>query len=491
MTSTQNPLVAQFTVTSGCSGAVSVQFGPDTSYGRMTSSYPIGPREILNIQVAGMRASTTYHMRAQRQCPGINDTSKDLTFTTGAIPTTIPVPAIQVTRPDPPSPQPEGAGIEMLTLIAPGSNLMQAFFTDRDANPIWYYNLDPTYFPFTMKQLPNGNMLISMTSFSQTPGSLIREVDLAGNTIRQLSINDLQTKVQAAGYDFAPAGFHHELLPLANGHVLVVVNVYKDVDGLPGSSGTVTVEGDAIIDLDENWNPVWSWNSFDFLDVSRHLAAITGTTLDWTHTNALVYSPNDGNLLVSMRHQSWILKIDYNNGAGSGNVLWRLGYQGDFALTQAGAPTDDPSLWFSFQHFPSLISQNGAQTSLAVWDNGDYRVLDTQGAVCLIPGPPDCYSRATIFQVDESAKVANLEWAYAPGLFSNWGGSVNQLENGDIEFDVNSPLVPPGPNIASEVQEVTQTSTPQLVWKMDIQLPTNAYRAYRVPSLYPGVSWQY
>ena len=28
----------------------------------------------------------------------------------------------------------------------------------------------------------------------------------------------------------------------------------------------------------------------------------------------------DGNILVSMRHQSWVLKIDYNNGAGTGNV---------------------------------------------------------------------------------------------------------------------------------------------------------------------------
>jgi hypothetical protein len=31
-----------------------------------------------------------------------------------------------------------------------------------------------------------------------------------------------------------------------------------------------------------------------------------------------------------------------------------------------------------------------------------------------------------------------------------------------------------------------------VVWKMDISPVTdNAYRAYRVPSLYPGVGWQY
>jgi hypothetical protein len=45
--------------------------------------------------------------------------------------------------------------------------------------------------------------------------------------------------------------------------------------------------------------------------------------------------------------------------------------------------------------------------------------------------------------------------------------------------------------VVSEVQEVTQTSPPIVVWKMDILFPMSAYRAYRVPSLYPGVSWQY
>jgi hypothetical protein len=45
--------------------------------------------------------------------------------------------------------------------------------------------------------------------------------------------------------------------------------------------------------------------------------------------------------------------------------------------------------------------------------------------------------------------------------------------------------------VASEIQEVTQTATPVIGWQMDIPLPMTAYRAYRVPSLYPGVIWQY
>ena len=245
--------------------------------------------------------------------------------------------------------------------------------------------------------------------------------------------------------------------------------------------------GDGLIDLDENWNPVWAWNSFDYLDVNRHLNGLP----DWTHSNALQYT-QDGNLLLSMRHQSWILKIDYNNGMGTGRVLWRFGYQGDFALAQGGAATSDPSLWFSYQHFPSIIDQNGAQTTLAVWDNGDNRVLDSGGQTCLIGGLPSCYSRATVFEVDESAMVANLVWADQLPYFGIWGGSINQLPNGNVEFDLNAPAVPPDPDVASLIREVTQSSTPQVVWQMEIGPQTQtAYRAYRVPSLYPGVTWQY
>lgn len=488
---THNPLVAQYTIASACAGQAMVEFGPDTSYGRSTAWYPVlGSYLRSTILVAGMRASTTYHMRSQVQCNADAGMvmSADTTFTTGALPS-LAFPALTVTRPNPSSASPENPGVEMITV--PVANT-PALFTDRDANPIWYYDVGQGNFLFTMKLLPNGHVILSIT---EPKYSLLREVDLAGNTIREMNILSLEQKTLAAGYDFVPSGFHHDVLPLANGHLIVLVNCFQNFTDLPGYPGTIPVQGDAIIDLDQNWNPVWSWNSFDYLDVNRHLAPVLTAdgVLDWTHSNALVYSPSDGNILISMRHQSWILKVDYNNGAGTGRVLWRLGYQGDFALTQDSVPTDDPSLWFSFQHFPILLSQNGSQTNLGIWDNGDNRVLSTSGAECVNPllGTPACYSRATLFQVDESAMVANLTWADMQTPYSIWGGSINQLTNGNVEFDLNAPVIPPAPNVASQIQEVTQTSTPQVVWQMDIATPWFAYRAYRVPSLYNGVTWSY
>jgi arylsulfate sulfotransferase len=491
---TANPLVAQYTVASPCAGQAMVEFGPDTSYGRSTAWYPVSTMfspshtfQQTNILVAGMRASSIYHMQSQVEClDGNVFATPDLTFTTGPLPS-LAFPTLSVSRPAPSPSSPENAGIELIDVIGDGA---PPFFTDRDANPIWYYDVGQGNYAETFKLLPNGHMVMSIER-ANLP-SLLSEVDLAGNVIREMDVNALAGKMQAAGFDFIPAIYHHDFIPMANGHLIVLTNSTQNFADVPGY-GAIAVVGDNIIDLDQNWNPVWAWNTFDHLDqipVTRHLNGLP----DWTHSNALVYTAADGNLLISMRHQSWILKIDYNNGAGPGDIIWKLGYQGDFALTQGDVPSDDPSLWFSFQHFPSLIGQNGSQTTLAIWDNGDFRPLDLDNDLCspFVGTGVACYSRATIFQLDESAKVANLLWDNSPGDFGNWGGSINQLSNGNVEYDINALTPPPVSNLASEVQEVTQTSPPQIVWQLDFTPATaTAYRAYRVPSLYPEVTWPY
>jgi arylsulfate sulfotransferase len=480
---TSNPLVAQFSVSSPCPGQAMVEFGTDTTYGRNTAWYPVYAGSPTQILVAGMRASTTYHMRSQVQCSGGVFPGNDLTFATGPMPS-LPLPSLTISRPNPSPGSPENPGVETVAVITPNYPFL---VTDRDANPIWYYDVGQRNSPYMFKLLPNGHMLLMMNTATS---SLLREVDLAGNLIRQLDIPTLDAAMQVAGFDFQPVNYSHDFAVLDNGHIIVLTVCFKTLTAT--GYGTLQVTGDGLVDLDQNWNPVWAWNSFDQmepngpLDINRHLNGLP----DWTHGNAILYLAQDGNLLLSMRHQSWLAKIDYNNGSGTGKILWLLGYQGNFDLTQNGVPTDDPTLWFSFQHFPSIISQNGSQTIMNVWDNGDNRPLDTTGDICgTAPLNVQCYSRATLFQIDESSMVADLQWQDLPGLFSLWGGDVTQLENGNVEFDVNAPTPAPGPGILSQVQEVTQTPSPQIVWQMNIGL--NAYRAYRIPSLYPGVTWQY
>jgi hypothetical protein len=59
------------------------------------------------------------------------------------------------------------------------------------------------------------------------------------------------------------------------------------------------------------------------------------------------------------------------------------------------------------------------------------------------------------------------------------------LENKDVEFDMTDPFNGP----SSRVMEIAPGESQQIVWQLDIA-GGNAYRAYRIPSLYPGVSWE-
>jgi hypothetical protein len=254
--------------------------------------------------------------------------------------------------------------------------------------------------------------------------------------------------------------------------------------GLTGFPNPVTVAGDILIDLDQNHNPVWLWSSFDHLDLNRHPMSFP----DWTHTNSVVYSPDDKALIISMRHQSWVLKIDYNDGQGAGNILWKLGYQGDFSLQNGTDPQD----WFYAQHDANIISPNSKGSfQLLLFDNGNQRVLDSSGTTCGGTTTPPCTSRTPILQLDETAKTATIEWVdSAAPAYSMFGGSARLLQNGNVEFD-ECGLTLTGTNTfanQSAILEVTKTTTPQTVWQMQIS-GNYAYRAFRIPSLYPGVQW--
>ncbi len=219
-----------------------VQFGPDTSYGRSTSWQPVpGGHRTVNFLVAGMRASTTYHMRATLQCFGGTSTGQDQTFTTGVLPAA-PFPTVTVSRPNPALTPSENPGIELINIFAPNNNSQQSFFTDRDGHPIWYYDVGVAQgnAPYTMKLLPNGHMIFSITR-SVTAGTILREVDLAGATVRELDTVLLAQRMQQAGFHFTITGFHHDLLPLDNGHLIVLGNFARAFTDLPGYPGTTQV----------------------------------------------------------------------------------------------------------------------------------------------------------------------------------------------------------------------------------------------------------
>ena len=496
VTATNNPQVALYTVQPSSPAEVSVEFGPTTAYGSVTSEKPT-PTDgsPVKIYVAGMKANTLYHMRAVVKFNnGQVGMDEDHTFTTTSFPAEI-LEGTEITRGSGVMPQsglPQSglpqSGIELVdATLSDRSGYLEAFATDLDGNMIWGYNYpdrDANSIVQPIKLLPNGDfgMIISYASqfvFMPSLRSVIntlREIDLAGNTVRELTLDVLNTRLKTAGYTFTLLDYHHDFAYLPNGHWIVIATLVKPYTDLPGYPGTTPVIGDALIDLDPDWKPVWVWNEFDHLDVNRHPMNFP----DWTHTNAVVYSPDDGNLLVSIRHQNWVIKVDYQNGDGQGDILWRLGQGGDFELVNGSDPED----WFYAQHSPAFQSDStSGKFSLSVMDNGDDRLLP---GGCGDPGQPPClYSTVPIFDVDEQAMTATLKFhqVFPAEEYSFFGGSTTRLSNGNLEYDLCAE-----PNYTGIVREVTLEKDPQTVWQMTVT-HSNVYRANRIPSLYPGVQW--
>ncbi len=479
-----NAQVAAYTVDLPFPGTVTVNFGQDTSYGYTTSTRTLDSPGPVTILVAGMLDSTTYHMQATVQLKnGVTATDADHTFTAHA-PSSLP--SFHVDTPSGLSPQ---AGVEQLSMIS--GSALGIVATDLQGREIWSYLVPNDFGGFTVegaKLMANGDFVMNIGQGSSHPldgGPVfpnvivaIREVDLAGNIVRQVAADQLTQRLQAAGYNLKLEQFHHEVTPLPNGHTLILSNTLKNFTDLPGYPGMTAVLGDVVIDLDENFNPVWVWNTFDHLDVNRHPMSFP----DWTHSNAIVYSPDDGAILLSLRHQNWVIKIDYRNGAGQGDILWRLGNGGDFALINGTESTD----WQYAQHFPSLFSTNSSGNfSLGLMDNGNDRMFPA-GVTCDTKGAPPChYSTIPVFAIDEGARTARLTFhqILPTSLYNFFGGNTDLLANGNIEYDLA------GINGGSDIFEVTPTDTPQTVWHMRVD-GGYAYRGFRLPSLYPGVQWK-
>lgn len=346
-----------------------------------------------------------------------------------------------------------------------------AIATDLNGRVVWSYNFDThanSYHPIPIQPLPNGDLIVeSATGAGISPCSdcgmnnVLQEIDVSGKIIWQLSNQQLQQELAAAGYNITLGQMSHDAIGLPNGNVIVLASDLRDVP----DQGT-QIEGAVLVDLDQNHKPVWVWDAFDHLDVTRNPYFAMP---DWIHGNAVIYSKDDGNLLFSSRAQSWVMKLDFENGTGSGAILWKLGYQGDFTLTNGG-----PADWFYAQHAPIFLSSNTTGVfQLGLFDNGNSRIMNADGAKCGDSGQPACYSSVPILQIDEANRTATVVWRDKLEFFSSAVGNMQVLDNGDVWFDAG--LVGDEQAI---IREVTMETNPQMVLEMHVNQVV--YRAIHV-----------
>jgi hypothetical protein len=196
----------------------------------------------------------------------------------------------------------------------------------------------------------------------------------------------------------------HDLQLLDNGHALLHSYVPIPADLSPyGGPANGEVIDSIIQEQDSAKNVVFEWHGSDYIPFSDTYQGLTGSPVDYLHTNALELD-HDGNLLVSCRSLSQILKINRQTGS----LIWRLGGRNsDFTFTN--------DTGFSFQHDIRRLA-NG---HITLFDNGNQH------------RPP--FSRAVEYQIDEVGKTATLVWQFqqTPSTFAPFMGNIQRLSNGN------------------------------------------------------------
>jgi hypothetical protein len=476
---TANPLVALYTVPPGPEGTVHVEFAPASPnpVWQSTNDLPSEPGKSTNFFVAGMLPGHTYEMR---DVFSDGTTSAPLLFTTGSIPSNLSFPSYTVQPPPGPGSDLDQGLIFQQFPNSPSST-PNPVATDLNGRVVWYYDVSQSGLTHTyagQSLVPGGTvLLLGVDRYAASPGTLddLREIDLAGDVVRETNVDAVNPQLIALGLH-PVFSFTHDVERLPNGQTAVIGSTERTVD----VNGTPTeYVGMSVIVLDKNFQVSWAWDAFDHLDVNRgpvlgevllpggadQLTASTPVlpAVDWLHINAVSYSPGDGNLIVSVRHQDWVLKIDYANGAGDGHVIWRLGQGGDFTVNSAG-----PSPWFSHQHDPRFIDD----TTLVVFDNGNTRRASD----------PTADSRGQVWKIDEQTMTATLVLNVDVGNYSPMFGSAQRLSNGDYSF--LSGGQGPGPKQLAQLIEVRPDGS------RDYVLADNkwVFRSFRVQTLYAGVS---
>ena len=469
ITPTAHPLVFLYSAPP-CQGQIRVQFTAPDGTVQTTPYQTCSGRSSMNFYLAGMLPNTMYTVQHQISDgddplgPEMNVTSSSLAIQ--------PPQVVLLTAPAPPS----GGGILLHDIIN-----VNSVATDLSGNVIWYV-------PFALTIMTNvvaGGTFLGIIEDGTQDSShqIIREFDLTGATVAETNAARVSQQLEASGMHYINS-FHHEAVKLPNGDYLVLAGSERILTGVQGP-GPVDVLGDTILVLDPNLQLLWAWDAFDHLD--PHRAAILGETCDWPgtpdcsafylattandwlHGNALQLLA-DGNILYSSRHQDWVMKIDYRSGAGTGDILWRMGVDGDFQV-QSSDPTTH---WFSHQHTPNFLTDG--QTML-VLDNGDTRISENPGE----------NSRAQIYHVDEQNLAATPLLNTDLGVYSSAFGTAELLPDGNYHWDAGFIQDPANPaNYFTQLYELDPSGN--ILWTL--QVYAQVYRDFRLNDLYtPMVEW--
>mgnify|MGYP001158623316 FL=1 len=308
---------------------------------------------------------------------------------------------------------------------------------DEEGEVVWYYKADSRI--AGVHRLANGNLFYHHVDFRSV------EIDMCGNTIRTFFADKRPfgpvDEPGAIGID--AQSLHHQPHEMPNGNYLALTANAKEIENYYTSEtdpdaprANQKVVGDKIVEFTPQGEIVWDWNTFDHLDIWRfgylltevywHTRGFPGH-YDWTHGNGVSYDPHDDSVLISLRHQDAVIKID----KATKEIIWILGdhkgWEGAFKKKLL-TPTHDLR-WHYHGHNPRVSGKN----RFVMYDNGVIRAMPPDP----IALPHECFARAVEYEVNPETMEVTERWTSSDDddenrVISFAMGDAHRLANGNM-----------------------------------------------------------
>jgi len=499
-------LAAQVTFTTSRPTTVALAFDDGERRWTVDTRQPATTQHV--VPILGMRPGRTHLIHAiVTDEHGRTNTSEAFEVTTDPLPDDFPPIDVRVSEPNRMEP-----GVTMFEPIYRSTDdserddhLLVA--VDEAGEVVWYYKAEQPV--NDARRLQNGHLL-----YRTGRAGPLYEIDMLGQTVSEWHTN--RTPEDTVGENSIRVNIdtlHHETFETPSGNILAISTELRTYDNYPTSDtdpdaprATSEVLGDVLVEFSRSGDVLREVRLLDLVDPYRigynslgwggwrALYPEEGThpRRDWAHANAVVMDASERYVIVSLRQQDAVVKIDWDTGA----LVWILGNHDGWGPAWQDhllQPTGD-LLWPYHQH-ASTITPDG---TVLMFDNGNYRArpFDT-------PMPPsESFSRAVEYRIDEDTMEVAEVWSYGgPGdepFFARFLGDADWMPHtgnvlinyGGLVSDAGGTQVVDGAGHNwVRIVEVTHETPAEKVFELviDDERPAgwSVARVERLPSLYP------
>ncbi len=379
---------------------------------------------------------------------------------------------------------------------------------DAEGEVVWYCNTGDRI--ADIRVMKNGHILYQHGSYRYA-----YEIDILGRDIQRWYGTRLTEAPDETAIPVDVDTMHHDLIELPNDNLMTISTDLVKFKEFPTSEfdpdapwEPAYVVCDEVIEFNRKTGKVVERLALlDLLDKKRfgYMALsgfwkdkyndrISDFSRDWSHANSLEFVESDNSILVSIRHQDCIIKIDW----GTKKIRWIFGDPGGwgqpwqkFLLKPEGKLA-----WPYHQHSPQLTPRG----TLLMYDNGNYRARPFNTAITAV----DNQSRVVEYEIDEEDMTVKQVFEYAgttqdrfycpfyceadwmmktKNILVTDGGHI-ELEDGTPDDDV------PAERQWARIFEITREEHPKKVFEMTCDSGLGSpfgwsiYRASRLPNAF-------